>query len=197
MSGGASGPGRTEPLAIAVGDPAGVGPAVAAEAVARALGSDRALLFGDGARLIDALDALGVRAMRFEPDGAFRLGPGGVAVVDVAEWSDADIAARAPTPGGGRAQLAQLDAAIDAVLAGRARALVTGPTSKEAVTLGGTPFVGQTEHLARRSGLADDDVTMMFLGPRLRVALVTTHLSVRAAPEAITAPRVEIGRAHV
>src|SRR5204862_1257304 len=70
------------------------------------------------------------------------------------------------------------------------RALVTAPISKEAVVLSGTAFVGHTEHLARRAGLADDDVTMIFLGPRLRVALVTTHLAVRDVPGAITERRV-------
>jgi 4-hydroxythreonine-4-phosphate dehydrogenase len=87
-------------------------------------------------------------------------------------------------------QLAALDAATDRVTAGEAPALVTGPTSKEAVARGGTPFTGQTEHLAARAGLERDAVTMLFLGPRLRVGLVTTHLAVRAAVDAITPSRV-------
>jgi 4-phospho-D-threonate 3-dehydrogenase / 4-phospho-D-erythronate 3-dehydrogenase len=56
--------------------------------------------------------------------------------------------------------------------------------------MAGHDFVGHTEHLARACGLADDDVTMMFLGPNLRVALVTTHVAVGALPAEITSPRV-------
>jgi 4-hydroxythreonine-4-phosphate dehydrogenase len=55
----------------------------------------------------------------------------------------------------------------------------------------GHRFVGQTEFLAALSGLDEDAVTMMFLGPKLRVALVTTHLAIAAAPEAITPARVK------
>jgi 4-hydroxythreonine-4-phosphate dehydrogenase len=77
---------------------------------------------------------------------------------------------------------------------------VTGPVNKAAITRGGTAkeeFVGQTEHLARRAGLPDDAVTMMFLGPRLNVALVTTHLAVRDVPDAITEARVARAIRHL
>ncbi len=73
---------------------------------------------------------------------------------------------------------------------GLARALVTGPTSKAAIVQAGHPFIGQTEFLAGLAGLADDAVSMLFLGPRLRVGLVTTHLSIADLPQAITEARV-------
>jgi 4-hydroxythreonine-4-phosphate dehydrogenase len=76
------------------------------------------------------------------------------------------------------------------VRAGQARALVTAPTSKAAIVSAGHRFIGQTEFLAALDGRADDDVTMLFLGPILRVALVTTHLSIADVPGAITAARV-------
>ena len=63
--------------------------------------------------------------------------------------------------------------------------------------MSGTPFVGQTEHLARASGLADDEVSMLFLGPRLKVSLVTTHLALRDVPAAITEPRVRRACLHL
>ncbi|MFT5430960.1 MAG: 4-hydroxy-L-threonine phosphate dehydrogenase PdxA, partial [Myxococcota bacterium] len=96
-----------------------------------------------------------------------------------------------------RAQLAALDRAIDIVAGGSGAAIVTAPTSKEAITLSGCAFTGQTEHLAARTGLERDAVTMMFLGPRLRVGLVTTHLSVREATDAITQKRVRRSVLHL
>jgi len=102
------------------------------------------------------------------------------------------VEARAPTAEGGRAQLAALDAAIDRALA-QGGAVVTAPTSKAAVERSGVPFTGQTEHLARRASLAEDAVTMMFLGPRLKVALATTHLALGRVPGAVT--RARVGRA--
>jgi len=80
---------------------------------------------------------------------------------------------------------------------GGAQALVTGPTSKAAVVASGAHFTGQTEYLAVLDGKADDAVSMLFLGPTLRVGLVTTHLSVRALPDAITDARVARTVAHV
>jgi len=167
----------TTRLVMSVGDPAGVGPIVSV-AAARAI-ADRATvtLVGVGAQL---------RTLAPELD-----------VIDVAAVSQAAIDAHAATDEGGRAQIAGLDRAIDEVLAGRADAIVTGPVSKAAITRTGTPFVGQTEHLARRCGLADDAVTMMFLGPKLNVALVTTHLAVKDVPREITETRVLRATRHL
>jgi 4-hydroxythreonine-4-phosphate dehydrogenase len=120
-----------------------------------------------------------------------------IAVVHVTSWADATIEARSPSAAGGAAQLAALDAAIDSVVLGHARALVTGPISKAAVALAGASFVGHTEHLAVRAGLMPDAVTMSFLGPRLRTALVTTHLPVRAVPGAITIDRIVRTAVHL
>ncbi len=179
-------------LAVSPGDPAGVGPEITARAVAAQRDLAGFLVFGDADRLATRFGALGVS---LRPSG--RPEPGEVVLVDCARWSDATIAAHGPTVEGGRAQVEALDAAADAVLAGDADALVTGPTSKEAVVMGGTAFTGQTEHLAARCGLARDAVTMLFLGPRLKVALVTTHLSVREAADAITEVRVRRATAHL
>lgn len=168
------------PLAVAVGDPAGVGPIVAVEAIAR-FPSERFLVFGDAA------------ALRARAGGALS----NATFVDVGAVRAEDVALHAPSVSGGAQQLAALDAAVDAVLEGRARGLVTGPTSKESIVLAGHAFVGQTEHLARRCGLADDDVSMLFLGPKLRVALVTTHLAIVDVPNEITPARVARTLSHL
>lgn len=162
----------TRPLLVTTGDPAGVGPLVSARGVEEL--EVPFLLLGDASRL-----------------------PTQASVVDTGRVSDAAVEAHAPSVEGGRAQLATLDAAIDRALRGEGRALVTGPVCKEAVELAGVPFTGQTEHLARRVGLAADAVTMLFLGPRLKVALATTHVAVSALPTAITQPRVERACQHL
>lgn len=179
------------PLAISTGDPAGVGPVVTAAAVAAALGSDRGLVFGDAAWMEHALRRYGFEALRriSVPD-AGQLGPGEVGLVHVADWPPAMVQARAPTIAGGGVQREALDAACDAAIAGTARAIVTGPVSKEAVSLSGVSFRGQTEHLARRAGVNVESVTMMFLGPHLRVALVATHWPIKRVPSTVTGPHI-------
>lgn len=180
------------PLAISTGDPAGVGPVVTAAALASSLGSDRALVFGDAEWMQDAFRRHGFEPVRrIDVGESARLGPGEVGLVHVAQWPATMVQARAPTIAGGGVQRAALEAACDAAIAGAARAIVTGPVSKEAVSLSGVSFRGQTEHLARRAGVHVDDVTMMFLGPRLKVALVATHWPIKRVPSTVTAPHIE------
>jgi len=62
-------------------------------------------------------------------------------------------------------------------------ALVTGPLHKGVVNEAGIAYTGTTELLARQ---ADADVVMMLASPEMRVALVTTHLPLRAVPDAVT-----------
>ncbi|NLY94955.1 MAG: 4-hydroxythreonine-4-phosphate dehydrogenase [Myxococcales bacterium] len=177
-------------LAISVGDPAGIGPEVTVRALEAELGRDAALVFGDARALEPAFRAAGI-ALAAAPT------PGAVTVVDQGRVPEAAVAARAPTAEGGRFQHAALLEAAHAVMEGRAHVLVTGPVSKAAVELSGVPFTGQTEALAELAGLAHDEVTMMFLGPRLNVALVTTHLSVIEAAKAVTAERVARATLHL
>lgn len=183
---------RRAPLAIAVGDPAGIGPEVAVRAALERAAGEALALFGDAAQLADLLARYGwmggVRSV--DPDALEPTAAGSVLLCDVGRTAQEVIDAREPTAEGGQAQLRALELAARATIAGHARALVTGPVSKLAVELGGTSFRGQTEHLALLASVARDAVTMMFLGPRLRVALVTTHLPLRDVPAAVTELRV-------
>ncbi|HKU39435.1 MAG TPA: 4-hydroxythreonine-4-phosphate dehydrogenase PdxA [Polyangiales bacterium] len=178
------------PLAISTGDPGGVGPEIALAVALETRHEDPAVLFGDAAALLGRARELGAAdACRVLDPDALSVSAGEVGMVDVGA-APAEARQHRATAAGGEAQLRALDAAIAAASSGRARGLVTAPMSKAAVTLAGHDFVGHTEHLARAAGLADDDVTMMFLGPRLRVALVTTHIAIADAPREITPARV-------
>lgn len=79
--------------------------------------------------------------------------------------------------------LTTLEMATDACLAGHTQALVTGPVQKSIINDAGIAFSGHTEFLAQRCGV--DKVVMMLATDELRVALVTTHLPLRAVADAI------------
>lgn len=180
------------PLAVSVGDPAGAGPIVALRAGAQIATQVPIVLFGDAVQLEGLAQREGIRTQRVSAvEERADLATEVIGLVDTGRVSPEVVALRAPSAEGGLSQLVALRSAAEAVRAGRARALVTGPTSKAAIVRAGHAFVGQTEFLAKLSGLADDAVTMMFLGPKLRVSLVTTHLSIANVPKAITAARLE------
>ena len=85
--------------------------------------------------------------------------------------------------------LALLDRALDGCVAGEFDAMVTAPVQKSVLNDAGIPFTGHTEYLAERT--RTPLVVMMLVGGGLRVALVTTHLSLANVPAAITRERVE------
>jgi len=192
---------RLAPIAVPVGDPGGVGPQVALVATLKRRDSDRFVLFGDLEQLLEiarrdlADQALALKPLKGQAIGSLRSGE--VGVVDTGGVPRAVWNAHVAGAAAGNAQLGTLRAATDAVLAGHCRALATGPVSKESVNMAGVAFTGQTEWLAGYTGLADDAVTMMFLGPRLRVALVTTHIGLARVPQEIHPGRIQRACRHL
>ncbi len=80
------------------------------------------------------------------------------------------------------------NAAMDCLQQPEKLALVTGPVQKSIINDAGIAFSGHTEFLQDIAGC--DKVVMMLATKNLRVALVTTHLPLRAVPNAITADNV-------
>ena len=74
--------------------------------------------------------------------------------------------------------------ACDGCLNGEFDALITGPVHKGIINDAGIPFIGHTEFFEARSD--SEKVVMMLATEELRVALATTHLPLKAIPEAIT-----------
>jgi 4-hydroxythreonine-4-phosphate dehydrogenase len=160
-------------IAITTGEPAGIGPEIAAIAAGDALDAD-VVLIGD-----ETLLAARARAI-----GATR--PARAAVHHVPLAADA-------RPGqldtrNAPYVLATLDHAIDGALAGRYDAIVTAPVQKSVINDAGVAFTGHTEYLAARAKAPQ--VVMMLAGDTphgpLRVALATTHLPLAEVPRALT-----------
>jgi 4-hydroxythreonine-4-phosphate dehydrogenase len=86
--------------------------------------------------------------------------------------------------------------AAQAALRGEVSALVTAPLHKEALFAAGVPFPGHTEMLqavaAAHAGVAVEDmpVRMMLANPELKTVLVSIHMSLRQAIEAVTVDNI-------
>jgi len=93
-----------------------------------------------------------------------------------------------PDPANAAYVLDCLRAAVGLLRGGPAAALVTGPVHKGVINESGVPFSGHTELLAELAGVSR--VVMMLAAGNLRVALVTTHLPLRAVPDAVVCPVV-------
>ncbi len=88
----------------------------------------------------------------------------------------------------GRIAAQNIEAAARLALTGEVDAIVTGPVNKSALHAAGYRYPGVTEFLAHVAG--DIPVAMMLTTGRLRVVLVTTHLSLRDAIASVTTDRV-------
>jgi 4-hydroxythreonine-4-phosphate dehydrogenase len=165
----------TPPIAISLGDPAGIGPEVVVRALA--VRPERSVLvFGDPVVLVRAAERAGVP----------RVAPASLRVVTTLRADE--VTPGQPNDASARAQLAYLEAATDAVLRGDAQALVTAPISKEWIARAGFAFPGHTEYLAARAGVSE--FAMMLAGPSLRVVVATTHLALRDVPTSLTTPGI-------
>jgi 4-hydroxythreonine-4-phosphate dehydrogenase len=80
--------------------------------------------------------------------------------------------------------------AVELATSGAVHGIVTAPLDKAALHAGGYPDPGHTELLARLTGR---ETAMCLASDRLRVVLATTHLPLRAVPDAVTSE--VIGRA--
>ncbi len=180
-------------IAVTMGDPAGIGPeiAVLAHADAALFTRCRPVVYGDvkvlrrAASVVDREMAIVPWTGGAEP----AYGPGRIVVAPVSSLSPEDVPFGKPSGPGAAAMAEYVRAAADAVLTGRADAVVTCPITKEGLSAAGVPFPGHTEFLAHLCGGAD--VVMMLAGDRLRVALVTLHVALRRALELLSPAIIE------
>jgi 4-hydroxythreonine-4-phosphate dehydrogenase len=192
----------SKPFAITMGDPAGIGPEIVAK------------VFREAPELTQGCFVAGdVACMR---RGAAWAANGGLALPVAVIESAADLAqvppgcipvlqaglALPPPPAGelsadaGRMAADAVLWAARAALRGEVAGLVTAPLNKEALAAAGLPYPGHTELLqaeaAAHAGvaIAQMPVRMMLANDELRTVLVSIHVSLRAAIEAVTQERV-------
>ena len=172
-----------------MGDAAGIGPEIIAKA------------FRDhAAQLRGCFVAGDVAAIRRGAQAVAQGVPLPVAVIDsIAQGSDAPprcipvlpVVRFESLPDYGKVSAAAGRAAVDAVtwaaraaLKGEIAALVTAPLHKEALAAAGVRFPGHTELLQHEAG--GMPVRMMLANEELRTVLVSIHVSLRSAIEAVT-----------
>jgi len=180
-------------VAITMGDPAGIGPEVTLKALGHAgvYAQCRPLVIGDRRILERAAAWLGrpfVFATLSDPANA-RYEPGTVAVLDLGNAAPDACPVGAVSAPAGRAAVEAVFRACDLAMAGSVDAVVTAPLNKAAMHLAGFKYAGHTELLAERTGAPR--VSMLLIGPRLRIVHVSTHVSLAEAIRRVTQARVE------
>ncbi|XAH22571.1 4-hydroxythreonine-4-phosphate dehydrogenase PdxA [Xylophilus sp. GW821-FHT01B05] len=191
-----------KPLAITAGDPAGIGPETIAmlyrdnspELHGCFVVGDVAVLRRAAAVVCGAGPALPV-AVLANVGEALQAPPRCIPVLPVVQARSA-VAFGQISAEAGRQAAASVRWAAQAALRGEIAALATAPLHKEALHAAGEPFPGHTELLQAEAALhlgrsvAEVPVRMMLANDELRTVLVSIHMSLRDAIEAVTEQNV-------
>ena len=172
------------PVALTLGDPAGIGPEIVVKLHDAGLPAP-CVVYGDMNALVHAalmfdisLDIVPVGA---DPDpGLLNCAPGRMLVRATDPALPRNLPLGQVDERAGRSAYDALCLAIDDAMAGRIRAIVTAPLNKEAMHAAGFDFPGHTEILALRSGTPH--VAMMLVNNDLRVILATIHVALAEVP---------------
>jgi 4-hydroxy-L-threonine phosphate dehydrogenase PdxA len=181
-------------IAIAIGDPAGIGPEISLKAALDPNVRDacRPVLVGDPTVIERHAKACGL-------PGNFEL----LEQLNGVAWPDdrvpllacrsnetVEIAFGSTSAASGRVSLAAARAAIQAALSKQVDAVVAAPQNQSSIALAGIEFDGYPSFVARETGLDPRDVYLMLCFGDTKIVHCTLHLGVREAITLITCERV-------
>ena len=174
------------PLALTMGEPAGIGPDITGAAWQALRGEDCFFLIGDPALLPGDVPVAVIEA----PEDACAVM--GDALPVLARGFGAPRAPGVANPAHAPHVIAAIHEAVELSLAGRAAGLTTNPINKKALQAGGGfAFPGHTELLADLAGLRADQVVMMLACDALKVVPATIHIPLAEVPRALTPALLE------
>ncbi|MCU0931011.1 MAG: 4-hydroxythreonine-4-phosphate dehydrogenase PdxA [Serpentinimonas sp.] len=204
---------HSRPVAITMGDPAGIGPEIAAMLFRRRPEwSGRCFVVGDLGTLRRAALLTATAggplplAVLESPENLPGLPPGCLPVLPLSRSLEPSVPFGQVSAQAGEAAAAAIEWAARAALRAEVSAVVTAPIHKEALAAAGRPYPGHTEFLqalAAEHHAVDASrmpVRMMLSNPDLRTVLHTIHVPLRTAIEALTIPSllqtIQITAAH-
>ncbi len=172
-----------KPLALTMGDPAGIGPEITAKAYTELAGNVPFVLVGDPEQFV----AMGHEvAIVSSPSEATQHSALPIIPLTLAQTAIAGT----PSSQNAGAVIAAIETAVTLTLAGECSGVVTNPISKKVLRDGDNfPWPGHTEFLAHLTGA--DLPVMMLAGPDLRVIPVTIHIPLAEVPAALSQEQIE------
>lgn len=179
------------PIALTQGDPSGIGPELALKAYGARLERELAPFFivADPAHLARAAKALSLEVPIEETTPAQANGVFQRALPVVSLGANVRGEFGAPAPADAKATILSIERAVECVVKGEARALVTSPIAKSALYAAGFKHAGHTEflsELAQRFYGGAYKPVMMIWSKELAVVPITIHVALSEAPRLLT-----------
>jgi 4-hydroxythreonine-4-phosphate dehydrogenase len=182
-------------IAIAIGDPAGIGPEISLKAALDPTVRKvcRPVLVGDPMVIERHARACGLPADFLVLDQ-----------LNITDWPNnhlplfacrsneaTDVSFGSTNAASGRISLAAARLAIRAALDKQVHAVVAAPQNQTSIALAGIEFDGYPSFVARETGLAAHDVYLMLCFDRFKIVHCTLHVGVKEAIALITRERVD------
>jgi 4-hydroxythreonine-4-phosphate dehydrogenase len=176
------------PLAVALGDPAGIGPEIVAKSWERRDSQAVPPFFAVGDH--EAIGAVWAGPVETITDPAQAADCFAEALPLIRLGGSYSVQPGAPDLEGARHALDALEIAVGLTRSGAASGLVTGSVSKSQLYTIGFTHPGQTEFVAERCGVSSEMVAMMLVGPDLRTVPVTVHVPIKDVPGLLSVERI-------
>lgn len=179
-------------IAITMGDPASIGPEIAAKLFAKPEIYEKChpILIGDAGVMKTATRIAGVdlniNAITVVSGAIFEFG-----TMDVIDLHNVDLSSLKMgkiSPMAGKAAFEAIQKAIELALGHKVQANVTGPIHKEAINKAGFKFSGHTEIYAQFTNTSR--YAMLLVHENMRVIHVSTHVSLREACNLVKKARI-------
>ena len=184
------------PLAISMGEPAGIGPEILLSAWERRYSASLPPFYvlGDVALLRSRANALklDISFAEVEPEDAVSCFATALPVFPLKNTLIDQPGV--PSAMNAAGVIEAIERGVEHIFAGRAAGLVTCPIAKKPLYDGGFRFPGHTEYLAHLAGVKTGRTVtpvMMLAGPDLRAVPVTIHVALREVPTALTREAIE------
>lgn len=179
------------PLAVTLGDPAGIGPEIVAKAWARRAEAALPPFFAIGSAEAVRQVWDGPVEIVSSPNEACAVFDAALPLIQIGGGTVS--APGVPTLETARCALDSLGMAVGLAQSGAVGGIVTGPVSKAQLQEIGFTHPGQTEFIAERCGVSASNVAMMLAGPGLRVVPITIHIPLAQVAEQLT-PELIVSR---
>jgi 4-hydroxythreonine-4-phosphate dehydrogenase len=180
--------GDTTPLAMTMGDPAGIGPELALAAWRDRTPSAPFVVFAPPGVLAAAAKRAGFAIPIIETDSAGARAAFAKGLPVVALKNRVEEAPGRPSAANAAATIESIERAVEAVRQGHVRAVVTNPIAKATLYQAGFKYPGHTEYLGALAEAwgAPAFPVMMIWSETLAVVPVTIHIPLAEAPKALT-----------
>ncbi|MBR7620150.1 4-hydroxythreonine-4-phosphate dehydrogenase PdxA [Phenylobacterium sp. 20VBR1] len=185
---------KTGPLALTLGDPAGIGPEIIVKAWAQLRQTGPAFLVVGDSQSLASASGSGASIVRrvISPDEAAKVFPDAIPVLDIP--LRAPVISGQPTSAAAKSVIQWIETAVGLALSGQVCGVVTAPIAKAPLYEAGFAFPGHTEFLGELTQATSFDGArgpiMMLAVPGLRTTLVTVHEPIAKLPSVLSIEKV-------